>query len=108
MEVETPVDYEATKRILELLGFRIKETYSKIREEYRLDGCAVCLDHIPQLARLVCAESKAARRRSLRAIAKRAGLQPADREHRSYRRLIRDAALASAATASGEKGRLAA
>src|SRR5262249_23713379 len=47
MEVETPVEYEAAKRILELLGFRVNETYSKVREEYRLDGCAVCLDNIP-------------------------------------------------------------
>jgi predicted adenylyl cyclase CyaB len=47
MEIETPVEYEAAKRILELLDFRVKETYSKVREEYRLDGCAVCLDHIP-------------------------------------------------------------
>ena len=47
MEVETPVEYTAAKRILELLDFRVKETYSKVREEYRLDGCAVCLDHIP-------------------------------------------------------------
>jgi adenylate cyclase, class 2 len=47
MEVETTVKYEAAKRILELLDFRVKETYSKLREEYRLDGCPVCLDHIP-------------------------------------------------------------
>ena len=38
MEVETPVEYKAAKRILELLDFRVKETYSKVREEYRLDG----------------------------------------------------------------------
>ena len=47
MEVETPVEYTAAKRILELLDFRVKETYSKVREEYRLECCAVCLDHIP-------------------------------------------------------------
>src|SRR4029077_11796353 len=46
MEVETRVEYEPAKRILELLDFRVKETYSKHREEYRLDGCAVCLDQI--------------------------------------------------------------
>jgi adenylate cyclase class 2 len=53
MEVETPVEYTAAKRILELLDFRVKETYSKVREEYRLEGCAVCLDHIPK-CRMVC------------------------------------------------------
>ena len=107
MEVETPVDYEATKRILELVGFRIKETYSKIREEYRLDGCAVCLDHIPNAGWFVEIEGSAMK---IRSIARRLGLQPADREHRSYRRLIRDAVIASASmtAATGVKGRLAA
>src|SRR5262249_42401149 len=49
MEVETPVEYEAAKRILEFLEFRVTEAYSKIREEYRLRGCSVCLDHIPKV-----------------------------------------------------------
>jgi adenylate cyclase class 2 len=105
MEVETPVDYEATKRILELLGFRIKETYSKIREEYRLDGCAVCLDHIPNAGWFVEIEGGAAK---IRAIAARLGLRPADRESRSYRKLIKDAAIAAVSSIRGAKGRLAA
>jgi adenylate cyclase class 2 len=105
MEVETPVDYEATKRILELVGFRIKETYSKIREEYRLDGCAVCLDHIPNAGWFVEIEGGAAK---IRAIAARLGLRPADRESRSYRKLIKDAAIAAASSIQGAKGRLAA
>jgi adenylate cyclase class 2 len=103
MEVETRVDYEATKRILELVGFRIKETYSKIREEYRLDGCAVCLDHIPNAGWFVEIEGGAAK---IRGIAKRLGLQAADREHRSYRRLIRDAAIAVPVPNHGANGRL--
>src|ERR1700751_2751158 len=45
MEVETSVEYEPAKRILELLDFRVKETYSKVREEYRLEGCAGCLNN---------------------------------------------------------------
>ena len=103
MEVETPVDYEAAKRILELLGFRIKDTYSKVREEYRFDGCAVCLDHVPNAGWFVEIEGSAAK---IRSIAKRLGLQPADREYRSYRRLIRDAALASQSPASATNGHL--
>jgi adenylate cyclase class 2 len=101
MEVETPVDYEAAKRILELVGFRIKETYSKIREEYRLDGCAVCLDHIPNAGWFVEIEGGAAK---IRDIARRLGLAAADREHRSYRRLIRDATLAATAAKRGANG----
>lgn len=88
MEVETRVDYEATKRILELLGFRIKETYSKVREEYRLEGCAVCLDHIPNAGWFVEIEGPS---KKIRDIARRLGFQNSDREHRSYRKLIKDA-----------------
>jgi adenylate cyclase class IV len=102
MEVETPVNYEAAKRILELVGFRIKETYSKIREEYRLDGCAVCLDHIPNAGWFVEIEGAPAK---IRGIAQRLRLQPADREHRSYRKLIREAAM-SASTVNGSNARL--
>jgi hypothetical protein len=47
MEVETPVEYEAAKRILELLNFSRQRNLFQLREEYRLDGCPVCLDHIP-------------------------------------------------------------
>jgi len=102
MEVETPVDYEAAKRILELVGFRIKETYSKIREEYRLDGCAVCLDHIPNAGWFVEIEGAAMK---IREIARKLGLQPGDREHRSYRKLIREAAAAALAK-TNPNGRL--
>ena len=89
MEVETPINYEAAKRILELVGFRIKETYSKTRQEYRLDGCAVCLDHIPNSGWFVEIEGPTGK---IQDLARRLGLQLADRENRSYRKLIRDAA----------------
>lgn len=95
LEVETPVHYEAAKRILELAGFRIKETYSKIREEYRLDGCAVCLDHIPSAGWFVEIEGTA---RKIQNIARRLGLQAVHRENRSYRKLIKDAAHSPRAT----------
>jgi len=89
MEVETSVEYEPTKRILELLGFRVKETYSKIREEYRMEGCQVCLDRIPHAGWFVEIEGP---QRQINDIARRLGLQPADREHRSYRKLIKETA----------------
>jgi len=90
MEVETRVEYEPAKRILELLDFRVKETYSKQREEYRLDGCAVCLDHIPSAGWFVEIEGP---HRKISRIARRLGLRPADREHRSYRKLIKESAV---------------
>ena len=92
MEVETPVEYKAAKRILELLDFRVKETYSKVREEYRLAGCAVCLDHNPNAGWFVEIEGPG---RKINETARRLGLRPANREHRSYRRLIKEAAVAS-------------
>jgi predicted adenylyl cyclase CyaB len=87
VEVETPVHYEQTKRILELVGFRVKETYSKIREEYHLDGCAVCLDHVPGTGWFIEIEGAPGR---IQSIARRLRLQREDMEQRSYRRLIRD------------------
>jgi adenylate cyclase class 2 len=92
MEVETPVEYEATKRILELLDFRVRETYTKLREEYRLDGCAVCLDRIPNTGWFIEIEGP---RRKISDTARRLGLRPADREHRSYRKLIKEATVLS-------------
>ena len=101
MEVETPVEYEPTKRILGLLDFRVKETYSKVREEYRLDGCPVCLDHIPSTGWFVEIEGSP---RKISHIARRLGLRPADRERRSYRKLIKEAAVSSLPSAHGFNG----
>jgi len=101
MEVETPVKYEAAKRILELLDFRVKETYSKLREEYRLDGCAVCLDHIPNTGWFVEIEGPP---RKISGTARRLGLRPTEREHRSYRKLIKEAAVSSLPPARGFNG----
>jgi adenylate cyclase class 2 len=101
MEVETRVEYEAAKRILELLDFRVKETYSKLREEYRLDGCAVCLDHIPDTGWFVEIEGP---RRKISDTARRLGLRPADREHRSYRKLIKETTVLSRPSTRGSNG----
>jgi len=101
MEVETPVEYTAAKRILELLDFRVKETYSKVREEYRLEGCAVCLDHIPNAGWFVEIEGPL---RKISETARRLGLRPANREHRSYRKIIKEAAAVSRPTAGSSNG----
>src|SRR6476646_3002755 len=101
MEVETPVEYKAAKRILELLDFRVKETYSKVREAYRLDGCAVCLDHIPSAGWFVEVEGP---RRKITETARGLGLRPANSEHRSYRNLIKEAAVTSRTPVGGSNG----
>jgi adenylate cyclase class 2 len=103
MEVQTPVDYEAAKRILELVGFRINETYSKMREEYRLDGCAVCLDHIPNAGWFVEIEGA---RGKISKVARRLGLRRQHREQRSYRRLIRETAVNADGPSHGSNGDL--
>lgn len=103
MEVETRVEYEAAKRILELLDFRVKETYSKLREEYRLDGCPVCLDHIPNAGWFVEIEGP---QRKISDTARRLGLRPADREHRSYRKLIKETAVLSRSSTRSSNGTL--
>ena len=90
MEVETPVEYGSAKRILELLDFRVTENYSKVREEYRLDGCTVCLDQIPNRGCYVEIEGAP---KKIHVTARRLGLRAADREHRSYRQLIRQASV---------------
>jgi predicted adenylyl cyclase CyaB len=101
MEVETPVEYEAAKRILQLLDFRVKETYSKLREEYRLYGCPVCLDHIPSSGWFVEIEGPTGK---IREIAGRLGLRSADREDRSYRKLIKRAAELKTQLSPGPSG----
>src|SRR5262245_42676021 len=101
MEVETPVEYEAAKRILELLAFRVTEAYSKIREEYRLDGCPVCLDQISNVGWFIEVEGPPGK---IRDIARKLGLRAVDREPRSYRKLIKEAALLSLRSADSSNG----
>jgi CYTH domain len=68
MEVETPVEYTAAKRILELLDFRVKETYSKVRENigWRVARCALITFLTPDgLSRLKAHEEKSVKRRGV-------------------------------------------
>jgi adenylate cyclase class 2 len=92
MEVETPVDYESTKHILELLDYRVCDTYAKQREEYALDACAVSLDYLEGCGWFVEIEGKTGTQ--IKAVARRLGLKEQDREHRSYRRLFKAQAVA--------------
>jgi adenylate cyclase class 2 len=40
-------DFEAAKRLLEVLGFRVVVIYEKFRTTYRLDGLEITLDELP-------------------------------------------------------------
>jgi len=47
-EIETRVDdFEATRRILESLGFSPCQIYEKYRETFTTDGAVICLDTMP-------------------------------------------------------------
>lgn len=47
-EIETRVeDFGAMQGILEGLGYVAIFAYEKLREEWRLEGCVVCLDRLP-------------------------------------------------------------
>jgi len=92
MEVETPVDYESAKHILELLDYRVCDTYAKQREEYALGGCAVSLDYLDGCGWFVEIEGK--NESQIKPVARRLGLKDESREHRSYRRLAKAQAIA--------------
>ncbi len=93
MEIETPIHFESAKRILELLGFRVFSTYRKNREEYELPGGKVCLDYLPKCGWFVEIEGST---KNISRIASDLGLDHADREERSYRKLLRDHTLLAA------------
>ncbi|SKA80283.1 adenylate cyclase, class 2 [Paucidesulfovibrio gracilis DSM 16080] len=40
-------DGTVMRRILEELGFAVSFAYEKTREKWTLDGCVICLDHLP-------------------------------------------------------------
>ncbi len=47
-EIETRVaDFEATRTLLQALGYDVAFRYEKIRETWRLYSCTVCLDTLP-------------------------------------------------------------
>src|SRR6476660_1501626 len=70
MEVETPVEYMAAKRILELLDFRVKETYSKYARNigWRVARFALITFPMPDgLSRSKAHEEKSVKRRAVSA-----------------------------------------
>lgn len=84
-EHETDVgDPEATQAILEGLGYRVVTRYQKLREEWRLGGVLIALDHTP-IGDFAEFEGEAAER-----VARRCGFEPDDAERRSYLRLYQD------------------
>ncbi len=85
IEHESRVDDEAaTRRILESLGYEARYRYQKFREEWRVGGVSVSLDHTP-IGDYVEFEGEGAAK-----VARRCGLAVENAEPRNYLRLYRD------------------
>lgn len=81
IEVDDP---DKTRRLLEGLGYRVSRRYQKMREEWRLGGVTIALDHTP-IGDFAEFEGEGAG-----TVARRCGLDPDRAERRSYLRLYDD------------------
>lgn len=77
-------DPDVAERLLEGLGYRVVRRYQKMREEWRLGGVTVALDHTP-IGDFAELEGDGAG-----TVARRCGLDPEKAERRSYLRLYDD------------------
>lgn len=84
-EHETEVgDADATRALLEGLGYEVVKRYQKVRETWRLGGVSIALDHTP-IGDFAEFEGESADR-----VALRCGFDPDEAERRSYLRLYED------------------
>jgi len=77
-------DAEAARALLEGLGYEVVRRYQKVREEWRLGGVIIALDHTP-IGDFAEFEGEAADR-----VARRCGFDPEESERRSYLRLYEE------------------
>ena len=77
-------DADAAQRLFEGLGYRVTRRYQKMREEWRLGGVVIALDHTP-IGNFAEFEGEGAA-----TVARRCGLDPERAERRSYLRLYDD------------------
>ncbi len=77
-------DAEALLKILESVGFQVADRYQKYREEWRLGGVIIALDHTP-IGDFVEFEGKSAAR-----LARRCGFEAETAELRNYLKLYED------------------
>jgi predicted adenylyl cyclase CyaB len=81
IEVETPVDFEAAKKIFELMGLEVIAEYSKKREEYTIGKTHVTLDQLKGIGWFAEIEGT---ENHIQALEKKLGLTEKDQEHRTY------------------------
>lgn len=77
-------DADVARRMFEVLGYRVTRRYQKMREEWRLGGVVIALDHTP-IGDFAEFEGEGAA-----TVARRCGLEPERAERRSYLRLYDD------------------
>lgn len=80
-------DFEAAKRLIEVLGFRVVVIYEKFRTTYRLEGLEVTLDELPY-GDFVEIEGEA--QQNIRGIAEKLGLDWETAIKRNYLALFQD------------------
>ncbi len=85
MEIEAPVDYRSLKKILGLSGFKVVMRYKKERELYCLGKSMITLDRLQGFGHFLEIEGQP---QAIRGIEKKLGLQPRDREKRSYLQMM--------------------
>jgi len=86
LELETMVDYNRAKLILQYLDFKVVARYEKRREAFKLSSCIVALDYLlPKHGWFLEVEGSS---RNIRQVAKRLGLQKVE-EERSYPELLK-------------------
>ena len=81
VEVQTAVDFDAAKKVLELSGFKVSAKLQKQREEYKLGGAHITLDYLAGIGWFVEIEAAA---KNISTAAKKLLLTSAMREERSY------------------------
>ncbi|HOW58311.1 MAG TPA: class IV adenylate cyclase [Candidatus Omnitrophota bacterium] len=85
MEIETPVDYRATKSLLRFLGFKVHRQYTKNRESYKLGRAMVTVDYLEKFGWFLEIEAQP---REIARLAKEIGLRQKDREGKSYLQML--------------------
>jgi predicted adenylyl cyclase CyaB len=85
MEMETPIEYAATKEILRFLGCRSIGQYSKKREIYKLGKTFVTVDFLKKFGWFLEIEGQS---RAIKRIEMKLGLVRTDREERSYLQML--------------------
>jgi len=86
-ELETPVDRsDEMRRLFLALGYILSFSYEKMREEWELAGCRVCLDILP-FGRFVEIEGE---RQAIFDLAERLGIAECSRTVKNYHELNRE------------------